>query len=217
VKNLIKTLLRESLLDEAAFNINHLPEDAALFVGPTGVDVTLYDPKSKNVYATLGASLRSQIAYDVDNVAAEKGFGPFIYELAMMHASKRGKGLMPNRGGDVRGEAFNVWEKFYDRSDIQKTTIEPINPNGEVNTFYRIDILTGDEAEFENYDDFMEFYNELQDNEKKALAVFNTIYTMKPNSQYKTLIQRAKDYEANGFNPRKAISAGDNFFQEKYD
>jgi hypothetical protein len=218
MKDILKKLLRESLLDEAAFNINHLPEDAALFVGPKGIDVTLYDPKTNAVYASLSASLRNvNLGYDVNSVAAEKGFGPFIYELAMMQASKKTKGLMPNRAGDIRGEAFNVWEKFYDRDDIEKKYIEPLKANGEINPLYRIDILTGDEAEFEDYDDFMEYYNELQYDEKKALAVFNTIYYMKPNSQYNTLIQRAKNFEANGFNTRKAISAGNNFFQEKYD
>lgn len=218
MKNILKKLLRESLLDEAAFNMNHLPEDVALFVGPQGIDLTLYSPESKHVYANINAALRnSELGYDVDNVAAEKGFGPFIYELAMMQASKKGMGLMPNRRGDVRGEAFNVWEKFYNRDDVQKKTIEPMKPNGEVNPFYRIDILTGDEAEFEDYDDFMNYYNDLNVEEKKGLAVFNTVYSMKPNSQYNVLIKRAKDYEANGFKTRIAISAGDRFFQEKYD
>lgn len=218
MKKLLKKLLRESLLDEAAFNINHLPEDVGLFVGPKGVDVTLYNPKTNSVYASLSASLRNiNLGYDVDSVAAEKGFGPFIYELAMMQASKKRKGLMPNRSGDVRGQAFNVWEKFYKRNDVEKITINPITPNGDVNPLYRIDILTGDEAEFEDYDDFMEYYNQLQDSEKYALAVFNTIYLMKPNSQYHTLIQRSKTFEANGFNSQKAISAGNHFFQEKYD
>jgi hypothetical protein len=217
MKNIIKTLLRESLLDEAAFNMSHLPAEAALFIGPKGIDLTLYDPNTEAVYGTIEASLRSQNGYDVDGVAAEKGFGPFIYELAMMQASKKGKGLMPNRSGDVRGQAFNVWEKFYARTDINKTSIEPISPNGDVNPFYRIDILTCDEAEFEDYDDFMDFYNELQDKEKKALAVFNTIYSMKPNTQYNTLIQRGNDYITKGFNIRKAIAAGNKYFSNNYD
>jgi hypothetical protein len=218
MKNLIKTLLRESLLDEAAFNINHLPEDAALFVTKKGVGLTLYDPKTNNVYATLGSSLRnSELGYDVDNVAAEKGFGPFIYELAMMHANIRRKGLMPNRSGDIRTEALNVWEKFYMRTDVEKKTIEPILPNGEFNTNYRVDILTGDEYTFSGYDDFMSYFNELDDNQKKILAVFNTIYSMKPNTQYETLIQRGKDYQTKGFNPSKAISIGSKYFNSKYD
>jgi hypothetical protein len=33
---------------------------------------------------------------------------------------------MPNREGDIRKTALNVWSKFYSRDDVKKETIEPI-------------------------------------------------------------------------------------------
>jgi hypothetical protein len=30
------------------------------------------------------------------------------------------KGLMPNREGDIRKTALNVWSKFYSRDDVKK-------------------------------------------------------------------------------------------------
>jgi hypothetical protein len=58
--------------------------------------------------------------YGVGGVA-EKGFGPYIYELMMMLLNIKGKGLMPNREGDIRKTALNVWSKFYSRDDVKKT------------------------------------------------------------------------------------------------
>jgi len=60
--------------------------------------------------------------YQVSVVASEKGYGPLMYELAMMDVSP--KGLMPTRSGDVSDSAREVWKKFYDRSDIKKEEIE---------------------------------------------------------------------------------------------
>jgi hypothetical protein len=44
----------------------------------------------------------------------------------MMLLNIKGKGLMPNREGDIRKTALNVWSKFYSRDDVKKETIEQL-------------------------------------------------------------------------------------------
>jgi hypothetical protein len=62
-----------------------------------------------------------------------KRFWTIFYELMMMLLNIKGKGLMPNREGDIRKTALNVWSKFYSRDDVKKETIEPINSDKTIN------------------------------------------------------------------------------------
>ena len=90
-----ETIYNEAEIDEAAMRLSHLPEGTGLFIKDinAGYDMTLYNPKTKNAYAHIVVVLRDVANdYYVSGVAAEKGFGPFIYELAMMHINKEDKG-----------------------------------------------------------------------------------------------------------------------------
>ena len=216
MKNIIRKLLRESLLDEAMMNSTHLPKETALFSQNDGIYMSLYDPKAKNTYGMISASLRGQ-NYDVNSVAAEKGFGPYMYEFAMMNAYSKGKGLMPSRDGDVREGALSVWLKFFDRPDVKKQQIAPFDSNGNWNDEYSVAIYTGDEDGFEDQEEFNEFWEELDPETQNILKVFNTSYSMAPSEDYHNMLARGQEYIKKGMNPSRAFAGAQKLFTSMYD
>lgn len=214
VRSIVRSVLKESVFEEAAMRVESLPDTTALFIERInqGYTLVLYDPKSKSTYAVITFIWRQQTGPDfyVSGVAAEKGFGPLIYELAMMLAEQDGRGLMPSRDGDVRGDAWNVWTKFYDRSDVDKKELDLLDDN------FRCDIITGDECEFDGDEDKVEWWSEMGDANKKTLKIFNTAYSMKPGSDLYVLADRADQWLKSGFDKQIAIDAGDNFWHNQY-
>lgn len=216
IKGLIKQLLRESLLDEEAMRLRHLPKEVALFVrGGSETTLVLLDPTTNDVYAMIDASQINN-NYHVGGVAAETGFGPFIYELMMMLLNIKGKGLMPNREGDIKQEAFDVWARFFTRNDVKKDIIEPFNSDGSFNKEYRVDIITGNHDTFYGSEDFREFYTELSKNNRNILDIFNCVYYLQPNNDYSVLLNRGLGYENQGYPLIDAIKLGYKYFSKKY-
>lgn len=215
MKSIIKQLLRENLLDEAMLNSSNLSPETALFSLDGKLALSLYDPIAKHVFGAISASLRGQ-NYDVDVIAAESGFGPYMYELAMMAANEKGKGIMPTRNGDIRASALKVWTKFYDRSDVRKESIEPFDANGKWNPEYSVALYTGNNDTFESPEEFQEWWDSINPKTQEVLKKYNTVYYMQPNQYYKELLNRGKVYIKKGFNPRTAITAGNNLFMQKY-
>ena len=196
MKNLIKKLLRESLLSEAALTASDLPKGTGLFYKlittkkEDSNELVLFNPESKEAYGIINFVDNKNISdfQYVISVAAEKGFGPLMYELAMMYVKGEHKNMLtPTRSGDVRSEAFNVWKKMYKRGDVAKETLQPTDKG------FRYDILFPT-SEVED-DERQEAFDELPDNEKEALIVFNTGYTMEPNEDYKALLDVAEQYD----------------------
>lgn len=215
IRKLVRKILKESEINEEALRLKNLPEETALFIREInqGYDFVLYNPKKKNIYATITIVNRDYYGpdfYYVTAVAAEKGFGPFIYELAMMHVFDEKMGLMPQRDGDVREDAFSVWEKFYKRGDVKKNTLDLLDDN------FRCDILFGDECEFDDDEDKLSWWSELRDSEKEGLKVFNTKYYIKPDNQYYELKKRGEEYIKNGFDIQKAIDTASDFWDNAY-
>ncbi len=212
----IRKRLREGLLGEDMMNSTHLPKETALFSQNNGIYMSLYDPIVKNTYGMISASLRGQ-NYDVNSVAAEKGFGPYMYEFAMMNAYNKGKGLMPSRDGVVREGALKVWMKFFDRPDVKKQQIAPFDSNGNWNDEYSVAIYTGDEDEFEDQEEFNEFWEELDPETQNIIKIFNTSYSMAPSEDYHNMLARGQEYIKKGMNPSRAFAGAQQLFASKYD
>lgn len=212
MRSLIRKIIKEEFFKEDAKRMGMLPESTALFVAEvsSGYELILFDPNSDNVYGTIMIVLHESEApyYYVRGVAAIKGFGPFIYELAMMLLDKEGQMLMPSRDGDVRGEAWGVWKKFYDRNGVKKKTLDLLDDD------FRCDIITGDECYFEDNEDKQEWFNELSDDDKHALIVFNTGYSMTSNSDFVNLVNNSKKYSKEIVD--KAQSLASDFWDVSY-
>jgi hypothetical protein len=65
----------------------------------------------------------------VDEITAHRGFGPFLYDLALEEVRRiGGKGVYPDRSG-VSPAARNVWERFYEaRPDVRSSSLPPSLP-----------------------------------------------------------------------------------------
>lgn len=211
--NLNKIIVEEikSFLDEAAMKISDLPEDTALFIQKwdTGYEYTLYNPEMDKVFAYLATSQRDRFGdYPyVQAVAADKGYGPLIYELAMMHSYEMNTGLMPSRYGDITEKARRVWEKFYNRGDVNKTTLDLNDDN------FRFDIIVGDEEIPK--DERKEFWDESTDDEKRNLLIFNTVYNINPTPEYYRLRDKSKEFDRKII--RRAFDVGDELWRKAYD
>jgi len=88
----------ESIIDEAMKGISNLPNTTGLFYTPLnndGIELNLYDPKSNTIFGTISAIAPNGDINHVTGVAALKGFGPLMYEMAMMQSYLNGKWLAP--------------------------------------------------------------------------------------------------------------------------
>ena len=189
MKQLIKKLLREGLLGESAFTTADLPEGTGLFI--KGGSLTLYNPEDEDdvdgkVYADITIEPTGfGNYYDVSLVAAEKGFGPLIYELAMMYIHTIGGKLMPSRGGSIRDGAMGIWLKMYNRKDVNKETFKIKDDE------FIFDVLGQGNPWPE---DKRRVFNELGLADQSILMAFNTTFSKEPSSEYKELIQVANSY-----------------------
>jgi len=211
MKHLIKKLVRESLLDEMAMGFNNLIDGTGLFTHNVnnGYDFVLYNPSTHHVYGIISLSQSDFYgdSFFVAGVAAEKGFGPFMYELAMMQGFIDNRGLMPSRDGDIRPEAWKVWEQFFNRTDIIKKELNIHDPD------FRVDIIEDGKYQFKRKGEIDDFINEITDEDRHILRVFNTIYSIKPTNEFTQLINTAKRLEKYH---SVAMKSGDDFWHSKY-
>jgi len=193
IKNYIKKRLMESMIGEAAKGLGDLPEDAALFVidlDNNEWDINLYSKTEDKMYAVLSFLKTNDNTYNVGRVGADRGYGPFMYEMVMSYIYPNY--LMPSRNGDVKPKALNVWANFYERNDIKKKFL---NIEDELFTFA---IITGDEDEkFDSIEEKKEKFNSLSKGEQYAVKVFNTMYQYS-NSVVTKLIKKGDELIKNG-------------------
>lgn len=152
MKNLIKKLLRESLLGEVVINQSNISEDIGLFLLPGNTivlyDMVEYDDSDRYVGVKGTITIRDENGrYSVNKVAALKGYGPIMYELAMQHVYP--KPLISDREGDTRQGAINVVNKF----------VSGINPNIDVVKLTPGDKYYVDCLDFGCVDSDPEFFN----------------------------------------------------------
>lgn len=138
----LRTFIRESLeeqdLDERALTTKDAGDDLALCVEQSHdrLNLVLYhvedfkkdfaeghSPKTlkKHIVAMLSAGQNDfkNPFFEVQLSAADKGWGPFMYDVAMARAG----GLMPDRF-TVSGPARRVWDYYYhERNDVKVTSL----------------------------------------------------------------------------------------------
>jgi hypothetical protein len=179
----------ESKIVEAAKRSESLPEDTGLFVKPlnNGYELVLFSPSAKKVFGMIGARNLGTSDFFVSYVAAIDGFGPYLYELTMMYLSrKEDAGLMPDRTGFVKEKAWNIWKKFYERSDVQKSPASKIN-RSDKNKFQE----EGDDE------------------------IYNTVFYMEPDGSFRKLTSTAKELSKK-INVDKLFEMADKLFNKLY-
>jgi hypothetical protein len=115
------TLRRRGYLLEAAKGIRDLPKGWSVSKGYHGAAVIfqLLDEEGREVgFIRVLQMPTCGNAWVITNTRAKKGWGPFLFEVALEHAGKRG--LLPDRH-EVSDSALRVWQFFYkNRKEIDR-------------------------------------------------------------------------------------------------
>jgi len=194
------------LFEELRMTTNLLNETTSLYINNDTNEITLYDSSKgcDGVLAYIGLSEYSSF-YTFPVVAADKGYGPMIYEFGMMFAGD--KGLIINRDGDIRGDAFNVWKRFYHSNVVKKETLDLSDTN------FNFAIVTGEEDTGDDYEKLSQLEYFTDEGFKEDIEIYNTIMYMKPSNEYKRLIDMANNFD---LDQEEVSEYGSDFFDYRY-
>ena len=176
----MKEIIRRILKEEYK-KMSSLPRNIIISIYDD-MNISLYDFVNGEILGFVGLSRNKDGTYYFPMIAAEKGFGPTVLEVALMFCHPNG--LMVSRDGDIRGDAFNVWEKMYRRKDVIKETL-PLNDKN-----FNFAIITGDDqetydSEFEKISEFEYF---IEDGFKENILIYNSKMSIVPTKDYERLI-----------------------------
>lgn len=182
-------------LNEVAKNSNDLTETTGLFDAPDYL--ILYDYQIDKIYAVIGLNKSSAKVKSINNsdetkivdfyyfgaVAAEKGYGPLIYEMAMSKSNPLG--LATDRDSGTSDMAYNVLKKMYERG------------------FAKYEILSDDDnyMDSDRGDEYNKIINSIyyynnQNEYNKLISIGNSFLDKKenPRSFLKSLNERASHF-----------------------
>ncbi len=136
---MIRRLIREMLLQEAAYTPDDFPDGVSVELEVAGGSASkkiFVQLSGKGFNGYLRARRRENFsppcfeAFEVKMSTAPKGFGPLLYDIAMEVASEIGGGLYADRF-EVSPEARRVWS-YYDtnRPDVEKFVMD--SPENEL-------------------------------------------------------------------------------------
>jgi len=189
-----------TMVKEDMSQINDIPDSLILVTGKLeregGRDtfMILYDYETQRIQGMIAFQDTNGDNW-ISVVAAEKGYGPLMYELAMMYSSP--KGIMPTRSGDVEDKSKNIWIKFYNRDDIKK---EPVDSGQFGMPFQKF--LDDEEGNFEI---------------DKMTNIFNTKYYKSPTPEFHKLVRRSQGIiKSKNLNLENIIDRGMNYFGANY-
>lgn len=176
----MKEIIRRILKEEYK-KMSSLPRNIIISIYDD-MNISLYDFVNGEILGFVGLSRNKDGTYYFPMIAAEKGFGPTVLEVALMFCHPNG--LMVSRDGDIRGDAFNVWKKMFRRKDVIKETLPLSDKN------FNFAIITGDDqetydSEFEKISEFEYF---IEDGFKENILIYNSKMSIVPTKDYERLI-----------------------------
>ena len=176
----MKEIIRRILKEEYK-KMSSLPRNIIISIYDD-MNISLYDFVNGEILGFVGLSRNEDGTYYFPMIAAEKGFGPTVLEVALMFCHPNG--LMVSRDGDIRGDAFNVWEKMFRRKDVIKETLPLSDKN------FNFAIITGDDqetydSEFEKISEFEYF---IEDGFKENILIYNSKMSIIPTKDYERLV-----------------------------
>ena len=176
----MKEIIRRILKEEYK-KMSSLPRNIIISIYDD-MNISLYDFVNGEILGFVGLSRNKDGTYYFPMIASEKGFGPTVLEVALMFCHPNG--LMVSRDGDIRGDAFNVWEKMYKRNDVIKETLPLSDKN------FNFAIVTGENDQtYENeFEKMSEFDYHIEEGYKDTIRIYNTKMMLTPSEEYEKLI-----------------------------
>ena len=160
------------------------------------IRLVLYDFDDRRVmgYIFMKALNVSGNLFEVENTAAEKNYGPDIYDLGLMY-------IYPNKMKPdtlIKPEALNLWKYYIEnREDVIKTKLSTDDP--EYSTRYEFDLTSDYRTDKENLD------------------VINTVFSKEKNDFLNMLLEKGKLYlQKYNLKPQTIIEEADKYFTKRY-
>lgn len=159
-------------------------------------NIVLYDFDDKQVLAF--AQIREWDGlWEINMTAAEKNYGPDLYDIALMSAYP--ESIIPSK--TIRPDAQKVW-KYYkeNRTDVKKVSIPK------------------DHSEFKKRYETEVNGKEEYSNDPAMLDVINTMYSLEKTDMFDALVKRGEEYiEKYKVDVNKIIHIADRYFWKRYD
>ena len=120
-----RKFINEETLSEGPKGFDDLPEDFKVVVSPSKIKSGYHIKLKKgNVTFAYGDILTMDRRYSPwchnnnvfmsRNTNAEKGWGPFVYDIMIEYATLKGGGLTPDKeGGHLSPDSEHVWETYF--------------------------------------------------------------------------------------------------------
>lgn len=161
----------------------------------TTKNLALFDFKTEETLAYI--ELRNLIdreVFEVEKASAEKGWGPLIYDYALMFSYP--KSVAPSK--TIKPSAINVWKYYYDlRPDVIKKEMG---------------------VKDESYSD--KYRNHIMDDmilSDDNLLYLNTYYSLIPSIEFKDMVQKGSLLLKNsGMLPSNIFNFGNKHFDNSY-
>jgi len=114
------SLTKKNTINELKMNVGSFSPTMKGVIEDNGnhKDIKVFDFEANKMVGSIEINKTKTGDWEVIGVAAFQGFGPSMYEIAMMNVFP--EGLMPDRNGKTTDEAYSIWEKFFQRGDIHK-------------------------------------------------------------------------------------------------
>ena len=119
MRNLIKKLLRENLLERVMINDT---EDLAIVKVADDEILVLMNTTTHEGLGYISYGKTDGDVFGIYGAYAKHGYGPLLYEIVMTLVYPSGITMSDDSG--TSDDAINVWRKFKNRSDVIK---KPIN------------------------------------------------------------------------------------------
>ena len=188
---LLREYIRE-ILSEGMKTIDDLPEGVVVEVTEYGyrTDINLSSSfeaaRQHKPYGTI--SIEEQDGYDVGNcggawgiamVSADKGWGPFLYDIALEWATMNAGGLMADRS-EVSADARRVWNYYLNnRPDVTAHQLDDRNntltPESEDNCHQEIEGTGGTAIDMFDGDEDIWIESSLSKRYTKAPTTINAL------------------------------------------
>lgn len=160
------------------------------------IKLCLFNTITQDILGYITANKSSSNIWQIDRTAAEKGYGPLMYDILLQELNP--DGLKPSN--KIKPQALTVWNYYYsNRSDVTKHTLKTDSPS---------------------YSEYYHNSDDAQEPKKKdeeTLKIINTVFFKKPTPEFIHFITESERLiKQKGISKSKVLKNALSYFELKY-
>lgn len=122
IRKVVREVLNEISSKKELNDLSNLILLSKSILSKDGGVFLIYNPKTKEPIGYISFSYYAPAdVYSIGGAYSEHGYGPLLYEMAMTYVYPNGISL--SQDGGTSGDALSVWQKFVQRNDVKKESI----------------------------------------------------------------------------------------------